>query len=114
MLSELRTEMPKATRQRIHVLPASGNWSGILLLLLTTSQNSKSIFECSQDAILKDEENMKETNTKLEKLKSGSCTKIHSCDMIFSEESRRAIYEIGNLELIELRQTSATIQYLLS
>ena len=30
--------------------------------------------------------------------------------MIFSEESRRAVYEIGNLELIELRQTSATIQ----
>ena len=31
--------------------------------------------------------------------------------MIFSEESRRAIYEMGNMELIELRQTSATIQY---
>ena len=30
--------------------------------------------------------------------------------MIFSEESSRAIYEMGNMELIELRQTSATIQ----
>ena len=30
--------------------------------------------------------------------------------MIFSEESSRAIYEMGNLELIELRQTSAPIQ----
>ena len=31
-------------------------------------------------------------------------------NMIFSEESSRAIYEMGNLELTELRQTSATIQ----
>ena len=30
--------------------------------------------------------------------------------MIFSEESSRAIYEMGNLELIELRQASSTIQ----
>ena len=30
--------------------------------------------------------------------------------MIFSEESSRAICEMGNMELIELRQTSATIQ----
>ena len=30
--------------------------------------------------------------------------------MIFREESSRVIYEMGNLELIELRQTSATIQ----
>ena len=32
--------------------------------------------------------------------------------MIFSEESSRAIYEVGNMELIELRQTSATTQCL--
>ena len=30
--------------------------------------------------------------------------------VIFSEDSSRAIYEMGNMELIELRQTSATIQ----
>ena len=30
--------------------------------------------------------------------------------MLFSQESRRATYEMGNLELIELRQTSATLQ----
>ena len=42
--------------------------------------------------------------------------KIHSVrfedksDMIFSEESSRVIYEMGNLELIELRQTSAIFQ----
>ena len=32
--------------------------------------------------------------------------------MIFSEESSRAINEVGNMELVELRQTSATIQCL--
>ena len=32
--------------------------------------------------------------------------------MIFSEESNRAIYEMGNIEMIELRQTSATTQCL--
>ena len=30
--------------------------------------------------------------------------------LIFSEESSRAIYEMGNIRLIELRRTSATIQ----
>ena len=34
--------------------------------------------------------------------------------MIFSEESSRAIYEMGNMELIEQRQTSATVQCLSS
>ena len=59
---------------------------------------------------------MKEINKNLEKFKSGSCTKSirddlkKKGDMIFSEESSCVIYEVGNLELIELRQTSATIQ----
>ena len=72
----------------------------------------------SQDAILQDEEKMKEISKKLEKLRNGSCTKSIRNDfkdrgnMIFSEESSRAIYELGNLELIELRQDSATIQCL--
>ena len=69
----------------------------------------------SQDVILQNEEKMKEINNKLEKLRNGSCTKSICNDLskgntIFSEESRRAMYEMGNLELIELRQTSATIQ----
>ena len=71
-----------------------------------------------QDAILKDEEQMKEINKQLEKLKIGSCTKSirndlkkKKSDMIFSEESRRVIYETGNLELIERRQSSAAIQW---
>ena len=64
-----------------------------------------------QDTIMKDEEQMKEINKKLEKLKIGSCTTSirnnlkKKGDMIFSEESSRLIYEMGNLELIELRQT---------
>ena len=70
----------------------------------------------SQDAIVKDEEQMKEIRKKLEKLKSGSCTKSirddlkKKVDKILSEESSRVINEMGNLELIQLRQTSATIQ----
>ena len=71
----------------------------------------------SQDAILQDEEKMKEINEKLEKFNMGSSTKsirndLSKSDMIFSEESSRAIYEMGNMELIELRQTSATLQCL--
>ena len=62
---------------------------------------------------------MKEINENLEKLKMGSCAKsirngLSEGNMIFSEESSRAIYEVGNMEMIELRQTSATIQCLSS
>ena len=58
---------------------------------------------------------MKEISKKLEKLIIGSGTKSIRNDfskgkMIFSEESSRAIYEMGNMELIESRQTSATTQ----
>ena len=47
----------------------------------------------------------------------GSCTKSTRNDLskgstIFSEEIGRAIHEMGNTELIELKQTSATIQCL--
>ena len=57
-----------------------------------------------KDVILKDEEQMKNQQN-LEKLKTGSCTKSirndlkKKGDMIFSEESSRVIYEMGNLEL---------------
>ena len=54
---------------------------------------------------------MKEINEKLEKLKSGSCTKSfredlkkESGDMTFSEESMRVIIELGNVELFELEK----------
>ena len=59
---------------------------------------------------------MNEINEKLEKLKVGSCTKksirddVSKGTMIFSEESRRAIYEMGNMESIDLKQTLATVQ----
>ena len=62
-----------------------------------------------EDVILKDEEQMKEVNEKLEKLKSGSFTKSfredlknEGGDMTFGEESRRVIFELGNVELFEL------------
>ena len=70
----------------------------------------------SQDAILKDGEQMKEINKTLEKLKRGSCTKSirddlkKQGDMIYSEESSRVIHEMGNMELFELGQISKTIQ----
>ena len=57
-----------------------------------------------------------QTNTKLEKLRIGSHTKSlrndlkKRCNMIFSDLSTRAIYEMGNLESIELRQTAAIIR----
>ena len=72
----------------------------------------------SQGAILQDEEKMKEINEeKLEKFKMGSGTKsirndLSKCRMIFREETSRAINEMGNMELIELKQTSATMQCL--
>ena len=51
---------------------------------------------------------MKEINEMLEKRKMGPGKKIIRNDlskgnMIFSEESSLAIYEMGNMELIELR-----------
>ena len=56
---------------------------------------------------------MKEINKKLKKWRMGSCAEsirkyLSKGNMIFSNESIRAIYEIGNIEMIELRQTSAT------
>ena len=68
-----------------------------------------------QDTIFEDEEQMEEINEKLEKLESGSCSMSIRDDliednMIFSEESSRVIYEMGNMELFELRQTTDTIQ----
>ena len=60
---------------------------------------------------------MNEFNEKLEKLNMGSSTKsirndLSKGNMIFSEESSRAVHEMGNVELIELRQTSATTRCL--
>ena len=59
---------------------------------------------------------LEEINKKLEKLKMGSCEKCIRKDwkkedeMIFSEKSSRAIHEMGNMEMIELKHTSATTQ----
>ena len=95
--------MPEATRRMIRL--AQGNLYGILSQLMTKKPQFEIDFRVegvSQDAILQDEE-------------MGSCAKsigngLSKGKMIFSEESSRAIYEKSNMELIELRQTSATIQ----
>ena len=68
-----------------------------------------------QDAIFEDEVQMKEINEKLVKLKSGSCPKsirddLKDDNLTFGEESSRVIYEMGNMELIELRRTTDTVQ----
>ena len=119
--SKLEKKMSKETLQRIQVFLTPGNRCGILCRLLTRKpqfQIDLRVEGAPQDAILQDEEQMKEINKKLEKLRIGSCTKSirddlkKKGDMIFSEESSRATYEVGNLELIEQRQTSATIQCL--
>ena len=70
----------------------------------------------SQDAFLQDEEKMEEIN---EKLQIGSGTESIRDDlskgtMIFSEKSSRVIHKMGNVELIELKRTSATTQCLLA
>ena len=51
----------------------------------------------------------------LEILKMGLCAEsirndLSEGNMIFSEESSRATYEMGTMEMIKLRQTSATTQ----
>ena len=58
---------------------------------------------------------MQDINKQGEKLKIGSGTTsirndVSKSNMIFYEESSRAIYWMGIMELIELRQTSATLQ----
>ena len=67
--------------------------------------------EVAQDAILQDEANTQEIN----KVKAGpnkiSIRNDSAKDkMICSEESSRPIFEMGNVELIELKKTSETIQ----
>ena len=68
-----------------------------------------------QDAIFEDKVQMKEINEKLEKLKSGSCSKsirddLKDDNLTCGEKSSRGIYEMGNMELIELRRTTDIVQ----
>ena len=63
----------------------------------------------------KDEVHMREMNEKLEKLKNGSSSQsirddLKKDDLIFSVASSRVVFEIGNVELFELRKTTDTIQ----
>ena len=106
--------MSEATQRMIRLL--QGSLYGALSRLLT----KKPQFEIdlrkgvSQDAISQDEAKMSEINAKLEKSKMGSSAKSIRNDlskgkMIFSEETSRVIYEMGNMELLELKQTTATI-----
>ena len=86
--------------------PVQGDLYGILSRLLRKSRNSKLIFEykekASQDAILQDEEKMKEINEKMEKMGSSTTSirnDLSKGNMILSEVSSRSTYEMGNMEL---------------
>ena len=77
------------------------------VMMCRLAQGNLCIILCHQDASLQDEAKMNEINEKFEKLIMGSCAKsirydLSKSKMIFSEESSRAIYEMGNMELIEL------------
>ena len=120
MLLGLRIGMSKAIRLRIQVQLVPGNWSGILFHMLTRSQNSKSIFEWKEDLKIpswKTKNRWKKSTKKLEKLRIGSCTKSlrddskKKGDKIFSEESSRVIYEMGNLELKPRRLFSVLLAW---
>ena len=68
-----------------------------------------------QEAILNDEIQMKDIKETLQKLQIGSQMQsmrhdLNKEDMIFCKESSKAIYEMGNVELIELSQTTSTVQ----
>ena len=56
---------------------------------------------------------MKQINETVEKSKDGSKSvqdDLTNGDMIFTEESSRVVYEMGNVELFELGQISMTVQ----
>ena len=109
MRSELTTEMSKAIRQMIQVLPASRK----LVRNSVSLVDKKPQFEIDlrvegvpQDAILEDEEQMEEVNKKLENFAKWTMHKIAFVTIwrkrviwSSSEESSRAIHEMGNLEL---------------
>ena len=87
-----------------------GTLYGTLSHLLTRRHNSKSILEqkdyLKMPFFLQDERKMNSTK---------SCpfvTDVSKGKMIFSKETSRAINEMGNLEVIELWQTSAKVQCL--
>ena len=63
-----------------------------------------------EDVILQDEEQIKQINETFEKLKDGSKSVCDDLKMIFTEEPRRVIYEMGNVEFVELGQISMTVQ----
>ena len=107
--------MSEATRRRIRL--EQGDLYGILGQLLRNSHNSKLIFQqkdCFKMLSYKMKKRwMNEINEKLEKFKMGSSTKSIRTDMskgnmIFSEESSRVIYEMGNLYWTDGRTTKYT------
>ena len=68
--------------------------------------------EVAQNALGQDEANTQETNrVNMGPNKISIRNYLAKDDMIFSEESSRAIFEMGNVELIESKKTSDTDQF---
>ena len=100
--------------------PGTGNSSGKLVQdpepkVEQTPDFDLRIQGVSQVAILQDETKMRENNEQVNKVKAGSNkisvrNDLAKDGMIFREESSRAVHGMGNVELIELKQTSETTQ----
>ena len=104
---EIRSGTRDGTRDATGVEKASGNsWQTASKMDVNIDLRVHGV---AQDAILQDEANMQEIN----RLKAGSNkisirNDLAKDKMIFSEESSRGIFEKGNVELIELKQTPET------
>ena len=104
---ECRSGTRDGTRDVKGVEIASGNsWQVASKVDVDTDLRVQGV---AQDEILQDEANMQEINQQVNRVKAGS-NKISIRNdsakegMIFSGESSSAIYEIGSVELIELKK----------
>ena len=102
---ESRAGTRDETRDATGVEKASGNsWRTASTADVDTDLREQ---EVTADALLKNEANTQE----MERVKIGSnkiCIRedLAKDEMIFSEKSSRAIFEMGNVELIEVKKTS--------
>ena len=108
---ESRSGTRDGTRDATGVDIASGNsWHTASNMDVDIDLRAQGV---AQDAILQDEANMQEINrVKARSNKISIRDDLAKDKMIFSDESSRAVFEMGNVERIELKQTSETIQCL--
>ena len=96
----------RALQQTISTQAASGKGCDITEVSVEQKPKFKAdlrVEVVTEDVILKDEEQMKQINETVEKLKDGSKSvrdDLNNGDMIFSDESSRVIFEMGNVEYL--------------